>query len=300
MSVNTVEIVGLYAVGFGLGLVVVATGLRAPWLAVLLAGVFIAVAGGVAVFVANKARGCWWWLVTLLAPIFAGSVENPSTPLGLDSLDSLFGGTDRFRPTVTQEKSLGISTVWRAVNLIASSVASLPLHAYKSQEGARVKAGGRAAKLLADPHPDMTPFEVWETVCVHLLLWGNAYLLLRGTPQDPIATWLTHPGRVKVGRLGGVDSTGKKIYLVDHEGVHRRRHFADPWFGYDGICGVSPIRAARQGDRVGVGCRRVRRNVVRVELVGDGCFADGAAVDAGAGATVAGALDGAASVAWAL
>jgi uncharacterized membrane protein len=55
VSVNTVEIVGLYAVGFGLGLVVVATGLQAPWLAVLLAGVFIACAGGVAVFVANKA-----------------------------------------------------------------------------------------------------------------------------------------------------------------------------------------------------------------------------------------------------
>ena len=105
-----------------------------------------------------------------MAPIFAGSVENPSTPLGLDSLDSLFGGQPTASgQTVTEEKSLGISTVWRSVNLIASSVASLPLHAYKSQEGARVKAGGRAAKLLADPHPDMTPFEVWETVCVHWL-----------------------------------------------------------------------------------------------------------------------------------
>ena len=83
---------------------------------------------------------------------FAGSVEDPETPLGLDSLDSLFAG----QPTasgqlVTEEKSLGISTVWRAVNLIASSVASLPLHAYKSQEGAPAKGGGRAAKLLADP-----------------------------------------------------------------------------------------------------------------------------------------------------
>ena len=61
-----------------------------------------------------------------LAPIFAGSVEDPETPLGLDSLDSLFAG----QPTasgqlVTEEKSLGISTVWRAVNLIACCVASL-------------------------------------------------------------------------------------------------------------------------------------------------------------------------------
>lgn len=188
--------------------------------------------------------------MTLLAPIFAGSVENPETPLGLDSLDSLFAG----QPTasgqrVTEEKSLGISTVWRAVNLIASSVASLPLHAYKSQEGARVKAGGRAAKLLADPHPDMTPFDLWEIVGAHLLLWGNAYLLLRGTPQDPIAEmWPIHPGRVKVGRLGGPTSMGKKIYVIDGSKVYTDDDILHiPGFGYDGICGVSPIRAARQG-----------------------------------------------------
>jgi HK97 family phage portal protein len=188
--------------------------------------------------------------VTLLAPIFAGSVEDPETPLGLDSLDSLFAG----QPTasgqrVTEEKSLGISTVWRAVNLIASSVASLPLHAYKSQEGARVKAGGRAAKLLADPHPDMTPFDLWEIVGAHLLLWGNAYLLLRGTPQDPIAEmWPIHPGRVKVGRLGGPTSMGKKIYVIDGSKVYTDDDILHiPGFGYDGICGVSPIRAARQG-----------------------------------------------------
>lgn len=54
MNVNTVEMIGLYAIAFGLGLVVVATGLQAPWLGVLLAGVFVAVAGGVAVFAANK------------------------------------------------------------------------------------------------------------------------------------------------------------------------------------------------------------------------------------------------------
>lgn len=54
MNVNTVEMVGLYAIAFGLGLVVVATGLQAPWLGVLVAGVFIACAGGVAVFAANK------------------------------------------------------------------------------------------------------------------------------------------------------------------------------------------------------------------------------------------------------
>ena len=41
MNVNTVEMVGLYAIAFGLGLVVVATGLQAPWLGVLFAGVFV-------------------------------------------------------------------------------------------------------------------------------------------------------------------------------------------------------------------------------------------------------------------
>ena len=84
-----------------------------------------------------------------------------------------------------------------------------------------MKAGGRAAKLLADPHPDLTPFDLWEIVGAHLLLWGNAYLLLRGTPQDPIAEmWPIHPGRVKVGRLSGPTSMGKKIYVIDGSKVY--------------------------------------------------------------------------------
>ena len=95
----------------------------------------------------------------------------------------------------------------------------------------------------------MTPFDLWEIVGAHLLLWGNAYLLLRGTPQDPIAElWPIHPGRVKVGRLGGPTSMGKKIYLVDDSKVYTDDDILHiPGFGYDGICGVSPIRAARQG-----------------------------------------------------
>ncbi|MBP9918704.1 MAG: phage portal protein [Dermatophilaceae bacterium] len=137
--------------------------------------------------------------------------------------------------------------VWRAVNLIAGSIASLPLHPYRSDGDTRTRVlTGRAADLLAKPHPDMTPYELWETVLTHVLLWGNGYLRI---VRDSLGTirelWVIHPARVKAGRA----SDGTKVYAVDG-GKHA---WTDdevlhlPGFGYDGVCGVSPIRVARQG-----------------------------------------------------
>src|SRR5688500_17860172 len=100
------------------------------------------------------------------------SIENPTMPLSAANILSYLGRTAN--PTgieVNESSSLRMPAVWRAVNLLAGAGASLPLKTYKT--GTQEPA---AAQLLAKPHPDMTPFELWETVWTHLLLWGNAYL----------------------------------------------------------------------------------------------------------------------------
>lgn len=189
--------------------------------------------------------------MTLLGPVFQAqnSLENPQTPLSSPNIVSLFGGgTTAAGVSVTETSSLGLPAVWRAVNLIAGTAASLPLHAYRADGSARVKVtSGRAAALLGSPHPDMTPFELWEIVYTHLLLWGNAYLRVLGSPSMPTAElWPIHPGRVQVGRTSEV---GRKVYAIDGgKEVHTDDTLLHiPGFGYDGVCGVSPIRAARQG-----------------------------------------------------
>jgi HK97 family phage portal protein len=139
--------------------------------------------------------------------------------------------------------------VWRAVNLISGTIASLPLHAYQQKDDTRIRASQsqQGAKLLDKPHPDLTPYEFWEIMCSHLLLWGNAYAQTLRNPLGQIdEMWPIHPRRVAVGRAK--DMT--KVYVVDgneNNPLTDREMLHIPGFGYDGICGVSPIQLAKQG-----------------------------------------------------
>jgi HK97 family phage portal protein len=183
------------------------------------------------------------------------SLENPQVPISSANIASMFGpesGTHTGR-AVTPETALCISAVWRAVNLISTTSAGLPMHAYKNSEDddIRRRAGGAAARLIADPHPDLTPLELWELVYGSLCLYGNAYLLkLHNRVNELSELWWVNPTRVKVMRLDKGPDAGQKRYVLDG---NEDQPYSDklmlhiPGFGYDGVCGVSPIRAAREG-----------------------------------------------------
>lgn len=192
--------------------------------------------------------------MTVLGRVFRprAALEDPQVPLTSTTLvDWLGGPKSAAGVAVTEKSSMGMPAVWRAVNLIAGVSASLPLHAYRRDGDAHIPlTDGPAADLLAGPHPDMTPYELWETAYGHMALWGNAYFrVLRDGMGRPRELWPLHPSQVKAGR----DSTdARKIYQVTTDGGSVEVHtdltlLHIPGFGYDGIVGVSPIRAARQG-----------------------------------------------------
>lgn len=192
--------------------------------------------------------------MTIFGRLVNATIESPETPISSTTIMEAFGGEAvDAGVTVNEKKSLGIAAVWCAVTLISGTIASLPLHAYKAGEaGERVKLPptSAAARLLASPHPDLTPFEVWETVLAHLLLWGNAYLWKAPYEAERgiAALHPIHPSRVKVGRVKAGPLAGKKIFSLDGvEAFTETEILHIPGFGYDGVCGVSPIRAARQG-----------------------------------------------------
>jgi HK97 family phage portal protein len=185
------------------------------------------------------------------------SLESPAVPLTAGSLVELFGATGKSSAgaSVTPVTALNLSTVWRAVNLISTTCAGLPMRTYKDGDGdvrIRVRTGV-AARLVDNPHPDLTPLELWELVYGSLCLWGNAYLLkLRNPLGQLVELWWINPCRVKAMRLPDEygRQTGEKRYVLDgNEGnpLTDKVMLHIPGFGYDGICGVSPIRAAREG-----------------------------------------------------
>jgi len=216
--------------------------------------------------------------VTLLEGLLgarAATIESPEVPLTSTTLvDWLGGPKSHSGVSVSEQSSLGMPAVWRAVNLISGTAASLPLHAYRRGDVAREPVTrGPAAVLLDEPHPDMTPFEVWETAYGHLCLWGNSYFrILRNGLGQVRELWPLHPSCVKAGR----DSTsGLKVYGVTHEDGYCEPHTDQtllhvPGFGYDGVCGVSPIRAAREGIGLAMAAERYG-----AALFGNGSLASG-------------------------
>lgn len=178
------------------------------------------------------------------------SLEGTQPLTSTSILEWLGGRKTTAGKSVTETSALGMSAVWRAVNIIAGTAAALPLHAFVSRDGARVQlepSEHELADVLDDPHPDMTRFDLWELVYGSLCLWGNAYLLkLRDQSGRLVELWWINPARVKASRT----SDGSKLYVIDGDEDNPR--FDDtilhiPGFGYDGVCGVSPIRLAREG-----------------------------------------------------
>jgi HK97 family phage portal protein len=182
-------------------------------------------------------------------------VENPLRPLtDLTLLDALAGPKGAAGVTVTPKTSLTMSAVFRCVTLISSVSSALPLKTYK--RGSRDEV---TSLLLDNPHPDLTPLELWRLTYVHRCMWGNAYLQ-KVRDRGGRLTWLypISPDRVKVGRVrySAANPSGKIFRVTDDDGQEHPMTTADifhlPGLGYDGLTGCSPIRLASQGIGLGL------------------------------------------------
>lgn len=176
-------------------------------------------------------------------------LENPAQPLTSAALSEFLGGVrSDAGVAVSETSSLRMPAVWRAVSLIAGVSSALPLPTYK--QGTREKA---PFELLRDPHPDLTPLELWRFAYLYRVLWGNAYVQkIRNGGGQIQELWPVGSDRVMVDRQKPSDGnpSGKWFYVTDDWGVmhvktpHEIMHI--PGLGYDGITGCSPVRLASQ------------------------------------------------------
>lgn len=183
------------------------------------------------------------------------TLENPQFPLTSAALvDFTAGPSSDSGVRVTPEKSLQMSAVWRAVTLLSGVLGSTPLGIYGLGTFVR-----QQSVLLDDPHPDMTPFELWRWSYVSRLLWGNSYMQKVRDGAGRLNYLYPIPAaRVKVGRVAMTAANpAGKIFQVTNDAGHpvpmtSYEIFHIPGFGYDGVCGVSPIRMATQAIGLGM------------------------------------------------
>lgn len=151
---------------------------------------------------------------------------------------------------VSEWKALNLSAVYRAASLISGTIASLPLRALKEQDGRT----DRVKSWLDNPSGDpvgLTQFEWTETLVLHLIFHGNAYLLkLRNGAGVVVGAQLLHPLCVTVERAPVAGGKTFTVELEDENGNPATRifdandveHIMGP--NTDGVKGISLISVA--------------------------------------------------------
>ncbi len=171
----------------------------------------------------------------------------------------LGGGYTYSNVIVTEQTALGLSALYRAVNVIAGTLATLPLKTYRTLPNGERE---RVASFLDSPAgPDsVTAFEWKETVALHLVLHGEAFLLhVYNNGGALIGLHPIHPQAVHVERASGLPEN--KLFKVSLENGSQvtltakdLTHVVGP--STDGLRGMGLLQVARNSLGLGQSAER--------------------------------------------
>ncbi|NNG20505.1 phage portal protein [Naumannella sp. ID2617S] len=125
----------------------------------------------------------------------------------------------------------------------ATSTPEAPLRVYPTIRQSEPIENHRLRRLIAQPNPLITEFELFEITVMHLDLAGNAFWeIVRDRSGQVVELWPLRPDRIRMKRQGRQVAYGYIVEdsrLVDVEVVHFR--YPNP---VDPLVGTPPMRAA--------------------------------------------------------
>ena len=153
---------------------------------------------------------------------------------------------------VDEETALKISAVYACVKVISETVASLPLNLLKeltNGDSEKAKQHPLYTILKDTPNSEMSSFTFREMQMTNLLLWGNAYSLIKRNKQGQIVE--LYPLKSKNMKVEREAVTNKIKYIyTNNKGISTtytpKQVLHIPAFTFDGVLGVSPITYARE------------------------------------------------------
>jgi HK97 family phage portal protein len=174
-----------------------------------------------------------------------GTLSTPSQAL----MDALGGVSVDAGVKATTETSLTLSAVWRAINLLSGTIAGLPLRTYhQNADNSRDTIMDHSAqRLLRRPNAMMTDFQFKETMQALLLLYGNAFAVIRRdtTTGFPTELIIAHPDDVYVYRQDDslfyiVRVFNESFTVASKDMIHLKG------LSFNGLTGKSPISVMRE------------------------------------------------------
>jgi len=170
-------------------------------------------------------------------PQFNNYVSPLSQLYGQTSMTSAAG------ERIDEWTSLGVSAVLGCVALLADSVASMPLRAYRiDKNGQRIMVP--LPDVLADPDPESNTYELIHQMMAAMALHGNSYIKIdRDRNGNMIGLVPLHPYQMQVLPTG--DMTGRRyLHLgneMNREDILHQRWFTPP----QSLVGISPLNQTR-------------------------------------------------------
>lgn len=150
--------------------------------------------------------------------------------------------SNKARQSVTEARVQGIAVFFRAVNLIADLIASLPFDIFK-EEGEFIQSVNNhpALKLLNNPSPVLDKYQFRTLIVKYCLLRGNAYVLMSRTRTGKVngLTLYTNPYRPHI-----YEQSGRWWYAFDDiaEPIDANDVLHFKWNCMDGKFGENPLK----------------------------------------------------------
>ncbi|MBX6968258.1 phage portal protein [Providencia rettgeri] len=150
--------------------------------------------------------------------------------------------------SVTDERILQISTVWRCVSLISTLTACLPLDVFETDRSGnrnKVDLSNPLARLLRySPNQYMTAQEFREAMTMQLCFYGNSYALIERNKSGDVISLLpllsaNMDVRMEGKRLIYKYQRDKEFAKFKHSEIFHLKGF-----GFNGLVGLSPIAHA--------------------------------------------------------
>lgn len=132
------------------------------------------------------------------------NAENPRVPISAENFLQVFGISTNNLPAVTIESALQVPAVAAAVAFLSRSLATLPLHAYRTGKNGPERISGKLEKIVHDsPNPGMDSFKFRAHLWQQVFTGGRGLAWIeRGPSVDAEYLWPMDPTKTTIQRKG--------------------------------------------------------------------------------------------------
>ena len=189
--------------------------------------------------------------------IFRSSPERPGTSLSNPAswLTAIFGKASKAGVDVSPENAITVTAFWRAVSILAESIAGLPFEVLEIDDEGNININRQhpiAYLIDAEPSQLYTSFTFRHTMMVHACMFGNAYARIhRDDDGKPRKFTILDARHIDI----FVSDEGLMYYTFRHKNKVQTFKAEEiihiPGFSMNGIAGLNTIDVHK--DNLGTG-----------------------------------------------